>query len=267
MREARQNAKSSEARYNTRKLDAYFSSLLNLEDFKDIDHSQNGLQVDNDGAEIGNIAFAVDANLETFRQAASCGAGLLFVHHGLLWGDPLRLRGNHRERLKFLLDHNMALYAVHLPLDQHPQLGNNAALADLLGLREIRPFGLYHGRKIGYKGVLDPPVSLEEAVKRIAFAGRPPLGVFPFGPDLNGTCAVVSGGAAREALQALDEGLDLYVTGEAAHSIYHEIQEARLNMIAAGHHSTEVWGVRRVMEHCAAELSLEVEFIDVPTGL
>ncbi|MDR2376964.1 MAG: Nif3-like dinuclear metal center hexameric protein [Treponema sp.] len=253
--------------FTTRKLDAYFKSLLDIENFSGIDDSQNGLQVDNNGSEIGKIAFAVDANLETFKYAACRGAGLLFVHHGLLWGDPLRVRGNYRERLKFLMDHNIALYAVHLPLDAHPRLGNNAVLAELVGLKEIQPFGLYHGRKIGYKGVLDPPIPVQEAVKRISFSGRPPLGVFPFGRDLNGTCAVLSGGAPREALQAIEEGIDLYITGEAAHSVYHELQEARLNMIAGGHHSTEVWGVRRVMEHCAAELSAEVEFVDVPTGL
>ncbi|MDR3147485.1 MAG: Nif3-like dinuclear metal center hexameric protein, partial [Treponema sp.] len=197
----------------TSKLDAYFRSLLDIEGLSGIDDSQNGLQVDNDGSEVGKIAFAVDANLETFEHAASRGAGLLFVHHGLLWGSPLRVMGNHRGRLKFLLDHNIALYAVHLPLDEHPQLGNNAALAELLGLREIQPFGLYHGRKIGYKGVLEPPISVEEAAGRIRFSGRPPLGVFPFGRDLNRTCAVISGGAPREALQAIEEGLDLYITG------------------------------------------------------
>jgi dinuclear metal center YbgI/SA1388 family protein len=255
------------ARFSTHKLDTYFKALLDLESFSGIDSSRNGLQVDNDGADVKKIAFAVDANLETFKQASAAGAGLLFTHHGLFWADPLRVTGTHRERLKYLLDHNIALYAVHLPLDQHPRLGNNAALADLLGLTDIEPFGLYHGRKIGYKGVLTPPVSIEEAARRIGFMGRPALGVFPFGGPLNRTCAVISGGAAREALQAIDEGIDLYITGEAGHSVYHEAQEARLNMIAGGHHSTEVWGVRRVMEHCVTELSLEGEFIDVPTGL
>jgi dinuclear metal center YbgI/SA1388 family protein len=255
------------AEYSTPKLDAYFRSLLNLDSFSGIDSSQNGLQVDNDGAAITNIAFAVDANLETFKQAAAAGAGLIFTHHGLFWGDPLRVTGTHRERIKYLLDHNIALYAVHLPLDQHPQLGNNAALAELLGLRDIEPFGLYHGRKIGYKGILHPPIPIEEAARRISFMGRPALGLFPFGPALNRSCAVISGGAAREALQAIDEGIDLYVTGEAGHTVYHEAQEARLNMIAGGHHATEVWGVRRVMEHCVTNLSLEGEFIDVPTGL
>jgi dinuclear metal center YbgI/SA1388 family protein len=251
----------------TAKLDAYFRSLLDIEGFASLDTSLNGLQVDNDGAEIASVAFAVDATLETFRQAADAGAGLLFVHHGLFWGAPLRVAGSHRERLRFLLDHNLALYACHLPLDQHPVLGNNAGLAELLGMGTPEPFGEYHGRKIGFKGTLDQPLAIEEAVRRIAFKDRPPLGVYPFGRRENRSCAVVSGGAAEQALQAIEEGLDLYVTGEASHYIYHQALEGHLNMIAGGHYSTEVWGVRRVMEHCAASLNLKTEFIDAPTGL
>jgi dinuclear metal center YbgI/SA1388 family protein len=251
----------------TAKLDAYFRSLLDIEGFASIDTSLNGIQVDNDGAEIAKIAFAVDATLETFKQAADAGAGLLFVHHGLFWGKPLRIAGSHRERLRFLLDHNLALYAAHLPLDQHPTLGNNAGLAELLGIGQLEPFGDYHGRKIGFKGKLARPLTIEEAVKRISFKDRPPLGVYPFGKRENLSCAVVSGGAAEEALQAIEEGLDLYVTGEASHYIYHQALEGHLNMIAGGHYSTEVWGVRRVMENCAAGLNLETEFIDAPTGL
>jgi dinuclear metal center YbgI/SA1388 family protein len=252
---------------SSRKLDAYFRSLLDLEGFAAADPSLNGLQVDNDGAEIGKIAFAVDACRETFQRAADSGAGMLFVHHGLFWGQPLRVTGGHRERLRFLLDHNLALYAVHLPLDQHPSLGNNAALADLLGIEEPEPFGIYHGRKIGYKGRLAKPLTVEEAVTRITFKGRPPLGVYPFGKRESRSAAVISGGAADEALQALDEGIDLYVTGEASHQVYHQALEGGLNMIAGGHYSTEVWGVRRIMEHCAADLNLDAEFIDAPTGL
>jgi dinuclear metal center YbgI/SA1388 family protein len=251
----------------TRTLDAYFRGILDLEGFAAMDPSLNGLQVDNDGAELTKIAFAVDANLATITRAVEAGAGMLFVHHGLFWGKPLRVAGGHRERIKMLLDHNLALYGVHLPLDQHPAMGNNAALADLLGITEREPFGEYHGRKIGYKGKLAQAITIEEAVKRISFKDRPPLGVYPFGNQESQTCAVVSGGAAFEALQAIDEGIDLYVTGEASHEIYHQALEGHLNMIAGGHYSTEVWGVRRIMEECVSRLNLEAEFIDVPTGL
>jgi dinuclear metal center YbgI/SA1388 family protein len=251
----------------TAALDVYFKTKLDIEGFASIDSSMNGIQVDNDGADITKIVFAVDANLETFKRCADAGGGLLFVHHGLFWGAPLALKGPHRERLRFLLERNIALYAAHLPLDQNPRLGNNAALAELLGVETPEPFGLYHGKKVGFKGRLKKPLSVEEAVKAVSFMGRPPLGVFPFGKERSETCAVISGGAAREALQAMNEGVDLYVTGEASHSVYHEALEGKLNMIAGGHYSTEVWGVRRVMEECARELNIETEFIDVPTGL
>ena len=245
----------------------FFRNFLDIDGFADNDNSLNGIQVDNDGAEIGKIAFAVDANIETFKRAADSGAGMLFVHHGLFWGTQLKLAGNHRQRVKFLLDHNICLYAVHLPLDQHPQMGNNAVLAELLGLENIEPFGLYGKKKIGYKGAFPKPVTVEEAAQKISYSGRPPLGVFPFGKNENATCAVISGGAAREALQAITEGVDLFITGEPSHSVYHECLEAGLNMIAGGHHSTEVWGVRSVMRHCAEKLNIDTVFIDVPTGL
>jgi dinuclear metal center YbgI/SA1388 family protein len=253
--------------YTSGELDKFFRGLLDLEGFAGIDSSLNGLQVDNDGGGIRKIAFGVDGSLETFKRAAAAGAGMLFVHHGLFWGSPLRVEGGHRERIKFLLDHNLALYAVHLPLDQHPALGNNAVLAELLGIENPEPFCLYHGRKIGYKGKLAGPLAIDEAVKRISFMDRPPLGVYPFGKKENLSCAVVSGGAASEANQAIEEGIDLYVTGEASHSVYHACLEGGLNMIAGGHYSTEVWGVRRMMEQSASGLQTDVEFIDVPTGL
>ncbi|MDR2480023.1 MAG: Nif3-like dinuclear metal center hexameric protein [Treponema sp.] len=252
---------------NAAGLDSFFKSFLDIEGFAGTDRSMNGIQVDNDGAEINKIAFGVDAGLETFERARAAGAGMLFVHHGLFWGEPLRLAGNFRRRVKFLLDHNICLYAVHLPLDQHPQFGNNMALAELLGLEHIAPFGLYHGKKIGYKGTFSKAITIDEAVKKIGFMDRPPLGVYPFGKKENASCAVISGGAAEEALQAIEEGVDMYVTGEASHQVYHECLEGKLNMIAGGHYSTEVWGVRAVMRHCAEELHIDTEFIDVPTGL
>ena len=248
-------------------MDAFFRNILDIEGFEGLDNSLNGIQVDNDGAEVRKIAFAVDASLETFKRAKACGAGLLFVHHGLFWGSPLRVSGNFRERVKFLLDANICLYAVHLPLDQHPKLGNNAVLAQLLGLENIQPFCQCHGKKIAYKGEFPTPVSIDEAVKRISFMNRPPVGVFPFGKKENKTCAIVSGGAANEALHAMEEGADLFVTGEASHQIYSECLEGKLNMIAGGHYNTEVWGPRAMMQHCAEELHIDVEFLDVPTGL
>jgi dinuclear metal center YbgI/SA1388 family protein len=251
----------------SKKWDAYFRTFFDIDGFSSADVSMSGLQVDNDGSEIRKIAFAVDASLETFERAAACGAGMIFVHHGLFWGKPLALTGNHRKRLQLLLEKNITLYAMHLPLDQHPELGNNAALIEMLGVKEPKPFGLYHGKMIGYQGTLSAPLTMEDAVKNIAFMGRPPLAVYPFGKKENLTCAVISGGAASEVMEAIRDGIDLYVTGESSHEMYHQILESKTNMIAGGHYSTEVWGVRRLMERVSADLGMEVEFIDVPTGL
>jgi len=251
----------------TEKLDAFFRGVLDIDDFAAIDNSLNGIQVDNDGSCFRKIAFGVDAAMETFEYAAAINAGMLFVHHGLFWGDPVRLSGNIRRRIKFLLDHNICLYAVHLPLDQHPRLGNNAVLAGLLGLENVEPFGDYHGRKVGYKGAFPKAVTIEEAVKKISFMNRPPLGVYPFGRKEITSAAVISGGAAESAKDALADRVDLFVTGESSHGVYHECLEGKLNMIAGGHYCTEVWGVQAVMRHCSSELGIETEFIDVPTGL
>ena len=248
-------------------LDAFFRDILDMEGFSSADSSLNGIQVNNSGADIEKIAFAVDATLETFKRAAAAGAGMVFVHHGLFWGKSLRVTGSHRERIKFLLDNDIALYAVHLPLDQHPVVGNNAALAELLGLKELEPFGLYHGKKIGYKGKFSSPININEAVRRINFMGRPPLTVLPFGKEEINTAAVLSGGAAYETVQAIEEGVDLYITGEAALAVYHEVMESKINFIAGGHYSTEVWGVRRMMERCASSVYIDTEFIDLPVAL
>lgn len=251
----------------TAKLDAFFKSFLEIDGFAAADRSLNGIQVDNDGSGVRKIAFAADASMESFEQAATINAGMLFVHHGLFWGAQLRIAGNLRRRIKFLTDNNICLYAVHLPLDQHPKFGNNAVLADLLGLENIEPFGSYHGRKIGYKGSFPKPVSIEEAVKKIDFSGRPPLGVYSFGKKENSTAAIMAGGAAESVRDAIEDGVDLFVTGESSHQVYHDCLEGRLNMIAGGHYSTEVWGLQAMMRYCRTELDIETEFIDIPTGL
>ena len=251
----------------TKDFDRYFRTILDIDGFLQADPSMNGLQVDNDGSGIHKVAFAVDASMESFERTLAAGADILFVHHGLFWGIPLALAGSHKQRIAFLLKHNIALYAVHLPLDQHPVHGNNAALAELLGISEMEPFGEYHGKKIGYKGRLTSPLTVEEAAKRIEFMGRPAVTIFPFGARVNNSCAVISGGASHESSQAIAEGMDLYVTGEASHTMYHSALEGKLNVVAGGHYSTEVWGVRRLMTQFLMDSGVETEFIDAPTGL
>ena len=241
--------------------------LLHPERFLAADDSLNGIQVGRSPGPVRKVAFALDACLETIRRAAEAGAQALFVHHGLFWGKPAALTGLMRERVAALVSSDLALYACHLPLDAHPELGNNAVLARMLGLGDLEPFGLSHGQYIGFKGRLEPAISMEEAVLRILPEGDEPRALYPFGPALLKTAAVISGGAPFEAFQAIEQDLDLYVTGEPSHSIYHHAMEAGLGVIAAGHYATEIHGVRAVAERAARELGLETVFLDYPTGL
>lgn len=252
---------------NLRDLDSWCRSILDIDRFASIDDSLNGVQVGRRGQSIDRVAFAVDACAETIRRAAAGGAQALFVHHGLFWGKNLRVEGAHLERMRLLLETDMALYACHLPLDAQSELGNNAVLARMMGLAAVEGFGEHRGVKLGFSGTIDPPISLDEAVRRVLPDGSRPRCLIPGGPEKIGRAAVVSGGAPFETLQAIEAGLDLYVTGEPSHSIYHAVLEGGINFIAAGHYATEVWGVRAVSERLAREMGIQTFFVDLPTGL
>lgn len=247
--------------------DAWAQRLLDIPRFRSLDDSLNGVQVGRSDGDIAKIAFAVDACAETIARARDASAQVLFVHHGLFWGKPAPVRGVLRERIAALLQADMALFACHLPLDAHPVLGNNAVLARMMGLVDIEPFGEYHGVRIGFRGTLPRPVSMDALVRLVLPDGDTPRTVLHFGTKEIRSVAVVSGGAPFEALQAIAAGVDAYVTGEPSHSIYHEVEEAGFNVIAAGHYATEVHGVRAVADLAGRELGLRTTFIGSPTGL
>ena len=232
-----------------------------------VDVAMNGLQVGRKDATVARIAFAVDACQETIERAADWAADLLFVHHGLFWGRPLALTGTHLERVRLLLEHDLALYALHLPLDCHPTLGNNAGLADALGLAERAPFGDYRGVSIGIQGRLPEPLSLAEAAGRLFGGEHNCLAVLPFGPQRIDRVALVSGGGTRDLDAAIAAGVDLFVTGDASHENYHAALEAGIHVLSGGHYLSEVFGVRSVARRLAGDLGIETTLIDVATGL
>jgi dinuclear metal center YbgI/SA1388 family protein len=248
-------------------LERWLAAFLDISATEAIDSSRNGLQVGRRGPDIRRVAFAVDASLESFRRAAAAGAQVLFVHHGILWEKPLRITAAHYERVRFLVENDLALYAAHLPLDRHPDVGNNACLARVLGLVDSEPFGTHGGMKIGLKGRLPVPVPLEDVVSLLRARQGEPVRTFPFGPPLVTTVGIVSGGAPRDALEAVEEGLDLFITGEPAHMIYHHCLEARIHAIFAGHYHSESYGVQALAARLAQETGLETTYLDVPTGL
>lgn len=224
----------------------------------------NGLQVENSGT-VTRIAAAVDACEATIAMAAERGANLLIVHHGLFWGNPRPLVGPAYRRIAALTRHDIAVYASHLPLDRHLEVGNNPVLARMLGLKGGGPFGEFDGHTIGVWGECD--VSRDAFVRALTTA----LGVAPrvlgFGPTQVRRVGIVTGSGGGIIPQAAAAGLDTYVTGEGQHWTFFDAEELRINVIYAGHYATETVGVRALAEHVAARFGVPWEFLDHPTGM
>ena len=247
--------------------DKYIRGILDFETTASIDPSLNGIQFGREDKTIEKAAFAVDACEDSIRRAGEWGADILFVHHGLFWGTPLAVRRSHYSRLQLLFHYDLALYAVHLPLDVHPRLGNNAGIAEKAGLQDLVPFGTYRGKKIGYKGSFSSPKTSEQVLYDLGLDRDTALAFLPFGKEEVITAAAISGGGVKEVEEAIQEGMDIYITGDVSHQVYHLCKESKINMISGGHYHTEIWGVKRMSENVHRERGLETCFIDVPTGL
>jgi dinuclear metal center YbgI/SA1388 family protein len=242
----------------------YLDDYLQVRDTRDAPDALNGLQVSNRG-EVTRVAAAVDLCHATVQLAAAQGANLLLVHHGLFWGGLRPLAGSMYRRVVGLLEHDIAVYASHLPLDRHPDVGNNAILARHLEVAVRGSFGVGDAQTIGVWGELDLP--------RDAFAARlaDVLGTraraLAFGPDRVRRVGIVTGAGGSLIPQAAAAGLDTYVTGEGAHWTYFDAEELRLNVYYGGHYLTETFGVRALAEHIGERFSLPWTFLDHPTGL
>jgi dinuclear metal center YbgI/SA1388 family protein len=244
-----------------RHLDAY----LDLGAFPE-DPSLNGLQVEG-AAEVSKVAVAVDCSISTFEQAAAAGADMLIVHHGLFWGAPLTVTGPHRRRLRLLLEHDINLYAAHLPLDAHPQVGNNWGLARLLGLVDATPFGSWRGRALGVAGALPAPLSLRDLADLLERTLGESVLVHAGGPNEVSRLGIVSGSAASMIQEAAHAGLDGLLTGEPKHDHFYDPFERGINALYAGHYMTETVGVKLLAEELERRFGLETEFLLLPTGL
>ncbi len=250
-----------------KELVSYLDELLGLDTAPD-DASNNGLQVEG-GAEVNKILFAVDASLELFKTAAEVQADMIFVHHGISWGgNPKRFVGLDGERLRTLFCHAVSLYAMHLPLDAHPEYGHNACLAEMLQLQERSRFAKYCGIEIGVIGRLLQPVLPLQLGERLSavLGGQPQL--FGDTDKKVSTIGIISGGAGYEGIEeAVRRQLDCFITGEVGHSSYHLIKESGMPVIALGHYASEKPGILRTMELVKENFAVEAEFIDIPTGL
>lgn len=245
----------------------YIRTRLHLDDYQVADISLNGLQVGRPEKEVHKIICAVDASLETFERAAAEQADAIFVHHGLFWGKPIAITAQHYRRIAFLVEQDIALLAAHLPLDAHPELGNNATMAKLLGLIDVKPFGIYHGLPIGFRGALPHPMRAEELASQLHLSHKTGLHILPFGKEMIQQVGIVSGGAPEEVQEAIALGLDAYITGEASHTMYPVCKEAGITMISGGHYATEVFGVQQMAKAFSQELDIEASFVEIPTAL
>lgn len=229
------------------------------------DDSINGLQVQG-GDQVTRVALVTDAAVATSRRAADEGCEMIVAHHGLLWKGQMRpVTGPLRDHLGLLFERGINLYGVHLPLDMHPTLGNNAGLARLVGLGDTQPFARYHGTDIGIRGVLPGPTSTRELAE--AFAGQvggEPV-VMDFGPEKIRSVGIVSGGGGFALNEAIEEGLDCFVTGEGTHWHHHLALEHSVSVIYLGHYHSETVGVKAVGRVLEERFGVSTVFIDEPT--
>jgi dinuclear metal center YbgI/SA1388 family protein len=247
---------------------AYADEFLRIREVADERNAVNGLQVENKGS-VSSLVAAVDASQATI-DGVPPGA-LLLVHHGLLWDGNVPFTGRRYRRIAALLENDVALYAAHIPLDLHPEVGNNVVLADRLGIEVEGWFGDYKGSPIGVWGFAPPRLTARDAllseVNRALATFAPGARLIPGGPDRVARVGIITGGAGTMIDDARRAGLDTYITGEGAHHTYFDADEWGLNEVYAGHYATETLGVQALASHLGERFDLEWEFHDHPTGL
>jgi dinuclear metal center YbgI/SA1388 family protein len=244
----------------------FCDGLLDAGSFSD--YGPNGLQVPG-RAEVSRVATAVSAHLASIQAAVEAGADMLITHHGLFWDfHPRSLSAPMAARLRLALLSELSVVGYHLPLDAHPEIGNNVLLCRQLGFEpEAEAFGSVKGRKIGAIGRLDGGIGAGDLFDRIETSlDRKPL-VFDAGPDLISTIGVLSGSASGDIHTAIELGLDAFMTGEPSEHVMADAREGRINFIAAGHYATETGGIKKLGERIAERFEIEHIFMNMPNPI
>jgi dinuclear metal center YbgI/SA1388 family protein len=240
------------------------NDFLRIAEISDWENALNGLQIENSGR-VTKIGAAVDASTRSLKAAAKQSVDLLIVHHGLFWPGRQPVTGVLRRQLELAFEHNIALYSVHLPLDLHPEIGNNAQLAAALGLRSIQPFFEEKGQLIGVQAQASLPRDQLDRKLQKALGG--PIKAFWFGPKKTQRIGIITGGAGYEIYKVVQEGIDTFITGEAPHWVAVAADELRINLLLGGHYATEVFGVKALAAHLSKRFKIPWTFIDCPTGM
>lgn len=242
----------------------FLDQELNLNGIPDYSGAMNGLQIEN-GGEVTRVAAAVDASLPVIEKAVAQGADMLLVHHGMFWQGTQKVTGPVYKKLKLAMDHDLALYSAHIPLDVHSVFGNNALLAKALGMQAAEPFFDWKGISLGLKQELacDRSVLLE----RLKLAVGGPVHLCPGGSDQIGVVGVITGGAGSEVAAIAACGVDTFITGEGPHWSYPLAEELGINLLYGGHYATETFGVRAITDELSRKFEIAGQFIDHPSGL
>ena len=239
------------------KLDQY----LEIHQFKD--YCPNGLQVEG-RSEIKKIITGVTACQALIDQAIEEKADAILVHHGFFWkGESQQITGMKYNRIKALIENGINLYAYHLPLDVHPELGNNAQLAKLLDITDRRPLEPWDKRSVGRVGKFEQaisPAQLSERLKTVL--DREPLHIDGGKTEIK-TIAWCTGGGQDYINIAADQGIDAFISGEISERTVHIAREMGIHYFAAGHHATERYGVQALGEWIASEMAIEVKYIEI----
>jgi dinuclear metal center YbgI/SA1388 family protein len=243
---------------------AYLDAELRIAEIPDYPGALNGLQLENGGT-VRKVAAAVDASLPVVVAAVAAGADLLLVHHGMFWQGAQPLTRAFYRKIKAAIDGGLAIYSVHLPLDLHPELGNNARLMAELGFASDGTFFEWKGSRLGLTATVD--MARGELVERVAAAVGGPVHLCPGGPGRVRRIGLVTGGAGAEVALCAREGIDTFITGEGPHWSYPVAEELGINLLYAGHYATETFGVKALAGRLARDRGLPWEFLDRPTGL
>ena len=248
----------------------YLDDLLRIAEIPDFPNALNGLQVETDRV-IVKVAAAVDARERSIREAAQLGANLLLVHHGLFWNGLQPLRGPAMRRVEGLITRGLALYAAHLPLDAHAELGNNVLLARELGLEPTNGFARYRTIDIGVSGESDITttalVARADAFAR-RYGGSARHSTFTEGQRTHRWAICTGAGASHDSLnEAALRGIDTLIVGEGPHWSAIDAEELGITIIYAGHYATETLGVCALADHLSRRFDIPWMFVHVPTGL
>jgi len=243
--------------------------LLGVDGHPEYSAALNGLQFDHRGP-VRAIAAAVDASQRVIQGARDAGANFLIVHHGLFWAGAQPVVGALYQRFRLLFEYDIAVYSAHLPLDSHPEFGNNVLLAKALKLVPSRPFASYQGTPIGVAGEADMPTdALVAMADRFAreHGGHARSTLLTAGSRTRRWAICTGAGASSDTLREAEAAnIDTLITGEGPHHTSVEAPERGLAIIYAGHYATETLGVAAVAERIASEVNLPWSFIPAPTG-